>query len=318
MTFKNNWEKTDQRFALPAEVITQMLAQALPEEKMYQYEIISGGCANLNIKIKRTNNDTLILRIYLRDKEAAYREQKIAALVKQTVPAPVIHYIGDHLEYRFAIMEYLPGITLRDLLLSDRPFSLQEIMSDAGRLLAKIHAYSFEQSGFFDRNLKPVPDKGSYFSFAKNCLQQKKVSDLLGPELTTKIDFVLQHFQAYYPDEQEKHLVHADFDPANILVNQLAGRWQITGVLDWEFAFSGSTLCDVANMLRYAHHMPAEFESSFLHGLNEGSVSLPSNWKTSIHMLNLMSLLFCLEQNNLGPIQLADILSLIKSITSTF
>jgi hypothetical protein len=44
-----------------------------------------------------------LLRVYLRDKDAAYREQKLAALLKQTVPIPLTHYIGEVEGYYFAI-----------------------------------------------------------------------------------------------------------------------------------------------------------------------------------------------------------------------
>ena len=56
-----------------------------------------------------------ILRVYLRDKGAAYREQALAVLLKQAVPIPQVYFIGDYKSYRFALTEYLPGITLREL-----------------------------------------------------------------------------------------------------------------------------------------------------------------------------------------------------------
>jgi hypothetical protein len=69
MTFKNNWEKTDQQFKLPPETIQAMVVIALPEKKLASHEVISGGCANLNIKIQLLNEpQTLILRIYVRGK----------------------------------------------------------------------------------------------------------------------------------------------------------------------------------------------------------------------------------------------------------
>jgi len=91
-------------------------------------------------------------------------------------------------------------------------------------------------------------------------------------------------------------LVHADFDPANLLVAKIENSWQITGILDWEFSFAGSILCDVANMLRYAHHMPAIYEEEFLHGLNDSGIKLPKHWRVSIDLLNLLSLLDCLTK----------------------
>jgi len=94
------------------------------------------------------------------------------------------------------------------------------------------------------------------------------------------------------------------------------GTWKVTGILDWEFSFSGSMLCDVANMLRYAHHMSSQFEEAFLRGLSTGGISLPANWRITVHMLNLLSLLDCLVRSDPEdrPNQCADIRELIIHI----
>ena len=94
----------------------------------------------------------------------------------------------------------------------------------------------------------------------------------------------------------------------------------MSGVLDWEFSFSGSVLWDVANMLRYAHKMPPEFQDAFLNGLDSGGVSLPENWSITIRLLNLLSLLDCLKRSapDKRPNQCADIRGLIDHILLAF
>src|SRR5512143_1632752 len=129
MTFKNNWEKTDQQFKIPPETIQAMVAIALPQEEVASYAVISGGCANLNIKIQLLHEpQPFILRIYVRDKEAAYREQKLAALLKHVVPIPEVYFVGDCEGYRFALTEYMAGISLRDLLLNHPNGSIESVM----------------------------------------------------------------------------------------------------------------------------------------------------------------------------------------------
>lgn len=80
----------------------------------------------------------------------------------------------------------------------------------------------------------------------------------------SKISHLFDKHVHLFPNDNERHLVHGDFDPANILVDRTEGIWKVTGILDWEFSFSGSALWDIANMLRYAHLMPPEFENAFL------------------------------------------------------
>src|SRR5687768_17116724 len=136
--FKANWEKTSVTHELPDGTIEKMIAHAYPNKKLMSHELVSGGCANLNIKILLENAEQpIILRIYLRDKDAAYREQKLGVLLKPTIPIPLTYYIGQHNDHVFAIIEFIPGITLRELL-SDLSPNINTIMHEVGVLLSNI------------------------------------------------------------------------------------------------------------------------------------------------------------------------------------
>jgi aminoglycoside phosphotransferase (APT) family kinase protein/GNAT superfamily N-acetyltransferase len=322
MTFKNNWEKTDQQLQIPGYIIRAMVESALPTKKLASYEVISGGCANLNIKINLvTESNPFILRIYVRDKGAVYREQKLSQLLKKGVPLPNVYFIGDYERHRYAITEYIPGISLRDFLLNHPHESMQNIMIEAGQILSTIQSHEFPIAGFFDADLKvnQPTSRQDYLTFAKECLIHPTVMAQIGKEKIAKIEGLLNRYGLLFPGEDQTHLVHGDYDPANILIDKIDGQWKITGVLDWEFAHSGSTLCDVANMLRYAHHMPPIFKESFLQGLLQGGVTLPENWRISVHLLNLLSLLQILMRcpAKERPNQCADICELMSHIISS-
>lgn len=316
MTFKQNWEKTV--FQLPAPVIEDMIAQAFPGKKLLSFKAVSDGCANLNIRIN-LEKEHFILRVYLRDKDAAYREQKIGKILKDTLPAPQIYYIGDYENYRFAIVQHFSGITLRDLLLSSKPNNMPSLMFDAGAALVKIQRHVFESSGFFDKNLQIIEpiSKAGYMNHATACVEKLTDLQLISTQMITKINLYLTKFQDIFPDGNEKQLVHGDYDPANILVNKINNQWQITGILDWEFTFAGTFLTDIANMLRYAHQMPASFEKSFLQGVQENGVELANNWKKKVDLLNLTALIDILARTTTTqPNQIADIYALITMILS--
>lgn len=73
--FKVDWEKTSVAYQLPEGMVEKMVRLAYPDKKLTSSELIAGGCANLNIKIQLENkNQPLILCVYLRDKDSAYRE----------------------------------------------------------------------------------------------------------------------------------------------------------------------------------------------------------------------------------------------------
>lgn len=81
--FKSNWEKTSVTHQLPDGQLEKMIRLAYPHQKLISCELIAGGCANLNYKIQLEHEKhPLILRVYLRDKDAAYREQKLDIIKK--------------------------------------------------------------------------------------------------------------------------------------------------------------------------------------------------------------------------------------------
>lgn len=316
--FKQNYEKLNEQYQISTDILKKLVA-FYSDKKLVYSQMISGGCANLNIKIQLENEKPFILRIYIRDKSSAYREQKISSLLKPTLPIPLTYYVGEYKEYCFAVTEFIEGITLRDLLLGSLEYDLTEIMYEVGTILAKITQYKFDQAGFFDRNLNVTKQNSneSYTEFVEECLKNKLVLSALTSKTISEIEQFFRKY-SYLLETDEKHLVHADFDPANILVNRIDGAWKVTGVLDWEFSFSGSVLWDVANMLRYAHQMPIQFEEDFLKGLNETNVFLPENWRISVNLLNLVSLLDALGRSDPKnrPNQYLDICNLIDYIIS--
>lgn len=328
MTFKSNWEKTDTHSEIGDVTIKKIVKDSIPNKGLLSYTTISGGCANLNIKLNFQNDSKpLILRVYMRDPDAGHREAKLSSLIKEikgtkgSIPVPQYYQIGEVDGYRFALVEFMNGISLRDFLLSNPAPELSDmkaVMIEAGEILGAIQSFTFPHSGFFDRDLKiktPIDAEG-YVSFAQKCLKSPTVIRQLGNEKITTIQGVLQKFGHLLPDGSHAHLVHADFDPANILVSRSGNRWKISAVLDWEFAFSGSWLCDVANMLRYSHEVSLDFEKSFLQGLKKAGLTLPPAWQLTVHMLNLISLLDCLARNasKEHPNQYADISRLIDHI----
>jgi Ser/Thr protein kinase RdoA (MazF antagonist) len=296
-----------------------MLRLIYPDRKLISLELITGGCANFNFKIQLEDEEhSLILRVYLRDKDAAYREQKLAALLKPSIPVPLSYSISEVDGYHFAITEFMPGLLLRDLLLGDVPQDISAIMHDVGTILSKIAIHELPHAGFFNKDLNVIPHAASddCLIYDKNCLKDRTVLAVLPPEMIININTVLDKYGHLFPGDSVKHLVHGDFDPANILVNNIDGTWKVSGVLDWEFAFSGSVLWDVANMLRYAHKMPTDYQEAFLNGLTSGGISLDKNWRVIIKLLNLSALLDCLKRSDPKnkPNQCANIRELIHFI----
>lgn len=331
MIFKANWEKTSTRINLTEDLIIKMLGTYYNGDSIKSVSIVPGGCANINVLVDLNISDTpVILRVYLRDKESVYREQKISSLLPKKLPVPEFYHVGEYGGYTFAIIEYLPGQTLRDLLLKGKspdishyaPSELRRdksgIMFKVGVILGEIAKIKFPSSGFFNKNLEVenrITSKG-FISFCFECLNDDKVKSALPQKQRDQIKNIFRVYKNLLPDDTESNLVHADFDPANILVTEVNGKLEVSGILDWEFSLSGSTMCDVANMLRYAHQMPNDYQDSFLKGLRGSGYELPSSWQVTVNLLNIVSLLDCLVRSasENRPNQIKDIQELISHI----
>ncbi|MFZ4099454.1 MAG: phosphotransferase family protein, partial [Chlamydiia bacterium] len=295
-----------------------IIAQAFPQDELQSLKIVSGGCANLNVRVDLSEHkEPLLLRLYVRDADAVHRERRIAELIGSRVPVPRVYSVGEYGSYRYAIVEFVQGRSLRDLILRHAGFPMEEVLAECGRLLARLQEFSFPHSGFFDGELnvlEPLSREG-FLALVEECLRNDDVRRTLGLEVTQEISNAVHRHKDLIPDPMQHTLVHGDFDPANILVQQVGSVWQVSAILDWEFAFSGPWLCDVANMLRYAHRVPPVFEKAFLSGLQEAGVPLPDGWRITTDLSNLFSLLDCLARGA-QPRQAHDIVGLIRELVA--
>ncbi|MGH2353027.1 MAG: phosphotransferase family protein, partial [Chloroflexota bacterium] len=121
-------------------------------------------------------------------------------------------------------------------------------------------------------------------------------------------------------------LVHADYKPWNLLVRLRgpagaarpaggagADGWEVTAVLDWEFAFAGPPLVDVAIFLRHAAELPPEYARGFLAGYAARGGRLPEDWPARAKLLDLLNLCSMLDQPGGGAARARDIRRLIRA-----
>jgi aminoglycoside phosphotransferase (APT) family kinase protein len=87
-----------------------------------------------------------------------------------------------------------------------------------------------------------------------------------------------------------RRLVHCDYNPKNLLAVRQDGRRTVTAVLDWEFAFSGSPLTDIGNMLRPRPAAQAGLAAGFIAGYREAGGRLPADWREISEALDLYAL----------------------------
>src|SRR5699024_3894093 len=183
--------------------------------------------------------------------------------------------------------------------------------------LSEMRKIKFKESGFFNEDvevsdpLKITPD--TYLSLMKEFLIDGHVSRWLGKETTNELWDLTRRNNYFLKDIDEvPALVHSDYNGLNILVSEYKRNSKVTGIIDWEFAFSGPVYFDIGNMLRY-ENIPyfSEFENAFIEGLKSGGIILHHDWKKISKLVDLIALGSLLNHSYVGENRVKDIKQLV-------
>ena len=71
-------------------------------------------------------------------------------------------------------------------------------------------------------------------------------------------------------------------------------------MLDWELAFAGPPLVDLSILLRWTDRWPPAFEQGVAAGFTAAGGVLPSEWRRTTRLLNLVTLLRFLRAPGAG------------------
>jgi aminoglycoside phosphotransferase (APT) family kinase protein len=100
----------------------------------------------------------------------------------------------------------------------------------------------------------------------------------------------------------ESTLVHSDLNPKNLLVD--VERAEVTGLLDWEFAYAGCRLADLGNLLRFPPEEEDDSGHAFVAGVVETAEAggLPSGWLDTARALDLFALVELAAREQVNPV----------------
>jgi len=298
---KSNWERRHDHIKIDLDT-AQKLIEPHTHEKITSLKLLPDGCANTNFKLTLADNSAAVLRIYLRDQSALGRELGILHLIENVLPVPEIYYADSTCSiypFPYAMSQWIDGTLLRDLIFTNNEEAISSSVFDAGINLSILRAMKLPYGGFFqeDMQIRSFAPEEQYEPYIFKMLSDKSVAESLGNNLMQEIQQIISQCCHLLPEVNEANLTHGDYDPANILVHQVKGQWKVAAILDWEFAFSGSYLFDIGLMLRYSHKLPDYFETSFISGIEDSGPKLPSDWKISAKLADLLCLLQLLQQN---------------------
>lgn len=316
---KSDWERRKALLEPSMAEIADMLRPACPGRRVESVEPLPGGLVNTNCRVHLAGaREPLLLRIYARDPGACAREQAILDLVRDRLPVPRVFYAapdGEGGDSPYAVMEWVDGVPLSDVVRGGDVPAVRQAALAAGRALAAIGSFQFGGRGFLSPDLSvalPLLMTPLGFVDILRGMVAGPAGETLGAELAAGITACAERHAGHLEVIAEDHsLVHSDYGPSNILVREQHGGWEVAAVLDWEFAFAGSPLFDIGNMLRGESALPEGFSDEFIRGFRDAGGRLPCDWRRVARLLDLVSLCSMLADGDTGPRATLAIRSLI-------
>lgn len=316
---KAGWERSNELIIPSIEMVRTILQPYLKERFVIQIQPLSGGLNNSNIKITTNSHESFVLRIYSKNSKGIEVERKILNLLNNKVPVPQVLFIDSSrsvLEYPFLILSWVNGTQLSVMMDEKNKTRIPGIGSAVGESLSQIHKVKFPVSGFFDDKLNISQyvklNANVFLMYIEESLVQGYGNKHLGVELCNEVlRFSQEQSHLINNLEEQNSLVHGDFNPLNILVEERDRNIKISGVMDWEYAFSGSPLMDIGNFLRYESVNSPKLLNEFIVSYQHNGGNLPYKWLQKAKLLDLISLCGLLNKKECGEIRVKDIKRLI-------
>jgi aminoglycoside phosphotransferase (APT) family kinase protein len=302
----------------------RLVNKVFPNRSIEDFQLLSGGLINTNIKVLFGDQESFVLRLYRDGPAACLKELALHDLIKSAVPvAKIIHAEPDGFEDlpAFSALEFVDGLTFQQLKRTRDLQAVQQAAYSVGETLATIGRFRFPKPGAlrvedgtltvgspFIEGPNPIPRLLDKFLSSPVCQQRA------GSKLIDQIHEFGWSNSDQIPDLHfHPSLVHCDFGNRNIVVHQKDGGWGVAAVLDWELAFSGSALLDVGNFLRYERFDNPLREPYFSRGFTENGGELLDNWKLIVRIIDLTGLVECLTHKNLPDDVTSEIINLIEA-----
>jgi aminoglycoside phosphotransferase (APT) family kinase protein len=310
------------RRSIPASTLDRILGSALPGRRVLELQPLTDGVRNANFKLRLNGApESVVLRIYEHDPTLCQKEIDVMRLVGGSVPVPeVIHGEPQGLEDipPFLLTRYIEGITFLALKRSGDMEAIAQAAHSAGEALAAIGSIGFAKPGWLGPGPSPtiplMEGADAMPRFVDMCLASPNLQERMAAELRDRThDLMWSHAPQLEIQDHRTCLVHGDFSRRNLLVRCVGEQWTVVGVLDWEFAISGSPLCDMANFLRYDRIARPRTEPHFSTGFLNAGGSLPDDWERLTRIVDLVALCEMLTRDQLPNDVVIELVEIVRA-----
>ena len=319
---KATWKVVSPPPALALATADRLLADWRGTNRVIEIEPLDGGIMNWNYAIRLSGAaERFVLRFYDRAPASCAKEVAILGIVRRDVPVPsVLHAAVDGADGYppFCVLEFIDGISLRTLRRRGDAKGVADATYDAGRLLSRLGRHRFERSGLLSPELAVTdgPFAGaSVTDVVEHFVRSPLFRQRVGADLVVRVVDFARANEGRVEQTRGAVLVHGDLNSPNIFVRQERGSWRVGAILDWEFAFAGSMLCDVGNMLRYERPDQSRYEPHFSRGLIDGGWDAPDDWFLRARLADLPALCELLTREDVPDAIVAELCDLIRQTT---
>lgn len=305
---ESRWVRPEPRRAIAESLAERIARTAFPGCRVKHAQPLADGLRNANFKLQLDSPaECVVLRIYEHDRSLCQKEADIIRLASGSVPIPeVIHAepLGWEDVPPFALFRHVEGITFRELKNSGDRDATAEGAFAVGQTLAAIGQNRFPRPGWVgpgpEVTAPLVEGADAAPRFVDLCLACTHMQQRMPAELRDRThELVWKWAQRLGQQEGEARLVHGDFGKRNLLMREVAGKWRVAAVLDWEYAVSGTPLADVGHFLCYEREARPMLEPHFSRGFVEGGGALPQDWRQVARLVDLTGLCESLTRDDL-------------------
>jgi aminoglycoside phosphotransferase (APT) family kinase protein len=299
MDFKAKFDQRPSSPVNPApEIITEAASQ-FSSSPLRNSAVLSGGFSTTNILLEFADRERCVLRVSPQHERLKMEADLLDYLSHKAPEVPVPKVLWRASEHfpggpgAFA-MTYVEGNLLADIEDSLSGASCRDICEQLAFVAARIHDLRFAQCGLLGPGPKVTEPFAGYVTgtvgFMQSCLDNTNLQRRLGAERCRRLHQSLIHRADLHQPSVTHQLCHSDFNQKNFLIRRdVNGRHHLAAVLDWEFAFSGSSVIDIGNLLRFEHESPAVESSWFADAYRAAGGHLDKAWREQALFADLLA-----------------------------
>jgi aminoglycoside phosphotransferase (APT) family kinase protein len=220
----------------------------------------------------------------------------------------------------YLVYKWIEGITLNECRRQTPPAELLSVAEPLGRFLADVANFSLADD--LNGATNDVHEGQSPMELLLSAneeallhgLARKRLGAALADAMWSRLDASAVRLCGLDPAAS---LVHGDLGGRNILVAlDEDGGWRISGLIDWEAAFSGSSLWDVGSLFRYPRRYSETFRQRFERGYRDAGGALPEDWLRIARLLDATRLVATLNEERELPVVFAECRELIEEVVT--